>query len=49
MLVAVVTGALGIGVLIRLRSGSYRRPDETGPLPRHLWVVPVAPLSLIHI
>lgn len=45
VLVAVVTGALGIGVLIRLRSGSYRRPDEAGPLPRHLWVVPVAPFA----
>lgn len=45
MLVAVVTGALGIGVLVRLRSGAYRRPDETGPLRRHLWVVPVSPFA----
>lgn len=43
MLVAVAMGAVGIGVLIRLRSGAYRRPGETGPLPRHLWVVPVTP------
>lgn len=45
MLVAVVTGALGIGVLVALRRGAYRRPDETGPLPRHLWVVAVAPFA----
>lgn len=45
MLVAVVTGALGIGALLRLRTGRYRRPDETGPLPRHLWVAPVAPFA----
>ncbi|WP_277452049.1 A24 family peptidase [Janibacter sp. DB-40] len=45
VLVAVVTGALGIGVLVALRRGAYRRPDETGPLPRHLWVVAVAPFA----
>lgn len=26
-----------------LRTGHYRRPEETGPLPRHVWVVPAIP------
>jgi len=25
------------------RSGTYRRPDETAPLPAHEWLVPVVP------
>lgn len=35
----------GMVVLAWLRTGRYRRPDESGPLPRHLWVVPVAPFA----
>lgn len=27
-----------------LASGSYRRPDEDGPLPRHHWVIAAIPL-----
>nr|WP_246297714.1 A24 family peptidase [Janibacter cremeus] len=38
-------GALGIGVLLGLRRGTYRRADETGPLPDHWWVVPLAPFA----
>lgn len=45
ILVILVMGALGIGVLLWLRRGTYRRPDESGPLPGHLWVVPLAPFA----
>ncbi|NYF99342.1 prepilin peptidase [Janibacter cremeus] len=45
ILVILVMGALGIGVLLGLRRGTYRRADETGPLPDHWWVVPLAPFA----
>jgi len=39
--------ALLLGVALALswwlRTGRYRRPEETGPLPRHVWVVPAIP------
>lgn len=38
-------GVLGLVIRARLRTGSYRRPDEGGPLPRHLWVVAAAPFA----
>lgn len=34
----------GVAVHLWLRRGSYRRPEEDGPLPRHLWVAPAVPL-----
>lgn len=34
----------GLGVCLWLRTGAYRREDEDGPLPSHLWVVPAVPL-----
>lgn len=40
-LVALVCGVVGY---LWLRTGAYRREDEGGPLPRHLWVVPAAPV-----
>ncbi len=39
-LLALVGGVVGY---LWLRTGTYRREDEGGPLPRHLWVLPVAP------
>ncbi|WP_338748064.1 A24 family peptidase [Janibacter alittae] len=45
ILVVLVMGALGIGVLLGLRGGAYRRSDETAPLPGHWWVVPLAPFA----
>lgn len=40
MLAALACGALGWSWL---RTGSYRRPDDDGALPRHLWVPALAP------
>src|SRR5699024_6631626 len=41
--------ALLLGVALALsrwlRTGRYRRPEETGPLPRHVWVVPAIPFG----
>lgn len=45
ILVILAMGALGVGVLALLRSGAYRRPDESGPLPHHLWVAPAVPVA----
>lgn len=44
-LIALVLLILGLALRAWLRTGRYRGPDETGPLPRHLWVVPVAPFA----
>ena len=40
---------IGVGITLWLRTGRYRRPDEGGPLPRHLWVVPVAPFVAVWV
>ena len=38
---------IGLTLCLWLRTGRYRRPDETGPLPRHLWVVPATPFVAV--
>lgn len=43
IIVILAMTALGLGAVAWLRSGSYRRPDEGGPLPPHWWVAPAAP------
>lgn len=42
--IAVALLAVGAALCAWLRTGRYRREDEGGPLPHHLWVVPVAPV-----
>lgn len=44
IIVILAMATLGAVVAGWLRTGRYRRPDEQAPLPRHLWVVPAAPL-----
>ncbi len=43
ILLAALLLAVALAVCRRLRTGRYRRPEETGPLPRHVWVVPAIP------
>lgn len=43
LLVAVVATVYGLIGYLWLRRGAYRRADEGGPLPRHLWVPALAP------
>ena len=43
LLVVLLAAACGVLGWRWLRTGRYRRPDEGGPLPRHLWVAGVAP------
>lgn len=40
MLAALACGVLGWSWL---RTGTYRRPEDDGTLPRHLWVPALAP------
>lgn len=45
---ALVTGvmcAAGVATTVWLRTGAYRRPDETTPLPRHTWVAVLTPAA----
>jgi len=44
IVVVVAMAALGCGVVAWLRTGTYRRADEGGPLPAHWWVAPAAPV-----
>lgn len=51
VLIAVTAVAVGlVGLALAgtwLRPGRYRREDETGPLPRHTWVLAATPLTVI--
>ena len=41
---ALATGAAGALGVLWLRSGTYRRLEETSPVPGHLWVAVLAPV-----
>lgn len=44
IVVILASTVLGCAAVGWLRTGSYRRPGEGGPLPRHLWPAPVVPV-----
>lgn len=44
IVVILAMAALGCVVVTWLRTGTYRRADEGGPVPRHWWVAPAAPV-----
>lgn len=44
LLTIALAAACGVGGWLWLRTGSYRRADEGGTLPPHLWVVVLAPV-----
>lgn len=43
LVVILAAAACGLAGYAWLRTGTYRREDEGGPFPRHLWVAALAP------